>query len=84
MKKDFFVGFNRLITPQIITVLYALTLILSLIGALFNLSQGKVSEAIVLIIIAVFSRVFFECVIVSFKNNEYLKRIAEALEKRPL
>lgn len=77
-------GFNRLITPQIITVLYALTLILSLIGALFNLSQGKVSEAIVLIIIAVFSRVFFECVIVSFKNNEYLKRIAEALEKRPL
>ncbi|WP_232461633.1 hypothetical protein [Tatumella citrea] len=65
-------------------MLYALTLILSLIGALFNLSQGKVSEAIVLIIIAVFSRVFFECVIVSFKNNEYLKRIAEALEKRPL
>ena len=77
-------GFNKLITPQIITVLYALTLVLFLIGAFINLSKGKVSEAIILIIIAVFSRIFFECVIVNFKNNEYLKRIAEALEKRPL
>ena len=77
-------GFNKLITPQIITVLYALTLVLFLIGAFINLSKGKVSEAIILIIIAVFSMIFFECVIVNFKNNEYLKRIAEALEKRPL
>nr|WP_245610141.1 DUF4282 domain-containing protein [Tatumella morbirosei] len=75
-------GFNKLITPQIITVLYALTLVLSLLGAFINLSKGKVSEAIVLLVIAVFSRVFFECVIVNFKNNEYLKRIAEALQKR--
>ncbi len=77
-------GFNKLITPKIITVLYALTLVLFLIGAFINLSQGNVKEAMVLIVIAVFSRVFFECVIVNFKNNEYLKRIAEALEKRQL
>ncbi|CAH5657991.1 hypothetical protein BN1222_04842 [Klebsiella quasipneumoniae] len=35
-----------------------------------------------MVIMAFFSRIFFEGLMVIFKNNEYLRRIAEALEKQ--
>lgn len=77
-------GFDKLITPKIISALYIITTLLFIGAAALSLSNGKTGSAILCIVIAVFSRIFFECIMVSFKNNEYLRRIAEALEKRPL
>ncbi|WP_114195519.1 DUF4282 domain-containing protein [Edaphovirga cremea] len=75
-------NFDRLITPKIINVLYIINLLLFLGAAIYCLFQGKVGEAFALIFFAVVSRVFFECIMIAFKNNEYLRRIAENLESR--
>ncbi|TDT01692.1 DUF4282 domain-containing protein [Erwinia rhapontici] len=77
-------GFDKLITPRIISTLYIITVILFVIAAVISLFNGRVGGAIVSILLAVFCRVFFECIMVTFKNNEYLRRITESLEKRPL
>lgn len=74
-------GFDKLITPKIISALYIITVVLLLFIAVAQFLSGGVSAAIALVIMAVFSRIFFECIMVSFKNNEYLRRIAESLEK---
>lgn len=74
-------GFDRLITPKIISALYIITVVLLLFVAVVQFMSGGVSAAIVLVFTAFFSRIFFECIMVSFKNNEYLRRIAESLEK---
>lgn len=75
-------GFDKLITPKIINVLYGITMLLLVVGAAIAFVNGKPGGAFVLVICAVFCRVFFECIMVSFKNNEYLRRIAEALESK--
>lgn len=77
-------GFDKLITPKIISTLYIITVVLFVIAAIIALFNGQVGGAIVSIISAVFCRVFFECIMIAFKNNEYLRRITESLEKRPL
>lgn len=75
-------GFDKLITPKIINVLYGITMLLLVVAAIITFINGKPAGALVLAICAVFCRVFFECIMVSFKNNEYLRRIAEALESK--
>lgn len=76
-------SFDRLITPKIINALYAITVVLLVVMAGINfISRGFNTFSIMLLILALFSRIFFECVMVSFKNNEYLRRIAESLEKQ--
>ena len=76
-------NFEKLITPKIISTLYIITLVLLVGLAVISLfMRGFNSASIMLLVMAVFSRIFFECVMVSFKNNEYLRRIAEALEKK--
>ncbi|QTF08165.1 DUF4282 domain-containing protein [Brenneria izadpanahii] len=74
-------GFDRLITPKIISILYVITVVLLLFAAVVQFMSGGVSAAIGFIVIAIFSRIFFECIMIAFKNNEYLRRIAESLEK---
>jgi len=76
-------GFDKLVTPKIISAIYIVTVIFLLGGAAINfLSHGFNSASFLLLVAALFSRIFFECIMVSFKNNEYLRRIAEALEKQ--
>ncbi|MCS4273507.1 MULTISPECIES: DUF4282 domain-containing protein [Raoultella] len=75
------IGFDKLITPKIISALYGLTLVALLAAAVFCALAGDVSKATLAVIMALFSRIFFEGIMVVFKNNEYLRRIAEALEK---
>ncbi|BDH45431.1 hypothetical protein TUM12370_14750 [Salmonella enterica subsp. enterica serovar Choleraesuis] len=77
-------SFDKLITPKIITVLYILTLIAFILSAIVAMVHGEIGTGLGLLVTAVFSRIFFECVMVAFKNNEYLRRIAESLESRPL
>lgn len=75
-------SFDRLITPKIINVLYIINLLILFGAAIFCVLQGKIGAALVLVFSAVVSRVFFECIMIAFKNNEYLRRIAENLESR--
>lgn len=77
-------SFDKLITPKIITVLYILTLIVLFCIAIFCLLNGALGMGCTLIVMAIFSRIFFESIMVSFKNNEYLRRITQALESRQL
>lgn len=51
-------GFDKLITPKIISSLYIITVILFVIAAVIALANGKVGGAIVSIIFAVFCRIF--------------------------
>ncbi|MGD8162649.1 DUF4282 domain-containing protein [Pantoea sp. FN0307] len=75
-------GFDKLITPRIISTLYIITVALLAISAVLTFfTSGFSAAGLILLIMAVFARIFFECIMVSFKNNEYLRRIAEALEK---
>ncbi|EPH2478625.1 DUF4282 domain-containing protein [Klebsiella pneumoniae] len=75
------IGFDKLITPKILSALYGLTLAALLVMAVIFGLSGDAQKAIFAVIMALFSRIFFEGLIVVFKNNEYLRRIAEALEK---
>lgn len=72
-----FATFTTLITPQLITVFYwVLSLVIVGIGTYLWTVPSMLSMAIALVLV----RIGFELVMVSFKNNEYLRRIAEAAE----
>ena len=76
-------GFDKLITPKIISTLYIITVAILALAAVITLfTRGFNIASLLLLIMAVFARVFFECIMVSFKNNEYLRRIAESLESK--
>ncbi|MER0124434.1 DUF4282 domain-containing protein [Franconibacter daqui] len=76
-------SFDKLITPRIISALYIITLAFLVIAAVLTFfTRGFNAAGIMLLIMAVFARIFFECIMVTFKNNEYLQRIAESLEKK--
>ncbi|MBA0034769.1 DUF4282 domain-containing protein [Pantoea sp. BIGb0393] len=76
-------GFDKLITPRIISTLYIITVALLVVAAVFTFFTWGVNTAgVQLLVMAVFARIFFECIMVSFKSNEYLRRIAESLEKQ--
>lgn len=76
-------SFDKLITPRIISALYIITLAFLVIAAVLTFfTQGFNAAGIMLLIMAIFARIFFECIMVTFKNNEYLRRIADALEKK--
>ncbi|HBZ1363827.1 TPA: hypothetical protein MYS43_003969 [Klebsiella pneumoniae] len=76
------IGFDKLITPKILSWIYGITLVLLLAIAVLAAMSGDYAKAITMVIMALFSRIFFEGLMVIFKNNEYLRRIAEALEKQ--
>ncbi len=72
-----FANFTSLITPQLITVSYwLLNLIIVMVGTWFWTMSSMVGMVIALVL----TRIGFELVMVSFKNNEYLRRICEAVE----
>lgn len=74
-----FANFTSLITPQLITVSYwLLNLIIVMVGTWFWTMSSMVGMVIALVL----TRIGFELVMVSFKNNEYLRRICESLEAK--
>lgn len=72
--------FDEMITPKILTSLYLFTSLAGVAFIVLLLSKGFVGSAIGTALAVVFNRVIFEFIIVTFKNNEYLKRIANALD----
>lgn len=71
---------DEMITPKILTGIYILTTLFATLAAVFTLINGSIEGAVAWAIVAIFNRIFFECIIVVFKNNEYLRRIAHALD----
>lgn len=72
--------FDDLITPKILTGIYLLTTILAALACIITFIGGSVAGAVGWGLVALLNRIFFECIIVAFKNNEYLRRIADAMD----
>lgn len=72
--------FDDLITPKILTGIYLLTTLLAALACILTFIGGSVGGAVAWGLVALFNRIFFECIIVVFKNNEYLRRIADAMD----
>jgi hypothetical protein len=76
VKNIFF--FEAMLTPKIITFVYWLSLLGIVVGGVGLMIYGEFFRGLLgLIIGGVFTRVCFEMVIIAFKNNEYLRKIAE-------
>ncbi|CAI0910766.1 DUF4282 domain-containing protein [Serratia ficaria] len=76
MRNIFF--FDAMLTPKIITVVYWLALLGVLISSIGMMFYGEFFRGLFgLILGGVFVRVAFEMIIIAFKNNEYLRKIAE-------
>lgn len=76
-------SFDTLITPKIIVYVYWLAMVAAVLGIALNAFAGNMSIVTIVgaVIGLVLLRIPFEIAMVSFKNNEYLRRIAEHLEK---
>ncbi|AML59690.1 DUF4282 domain-containing protein [Serratia rubidaea] len=70
--------FDAMLTPKIITVVYWLTLLGVIVSGIGMMTYSGVFSGLLAILIGgVFVRVAFEMIIIAFKNNEYLRKIAE-------
>jgi hypothetical protein len=70
--------FDSLITPKILTIVYWLALVVVVVGGLSMIFSGSVFTGLFGIIFGALGvRVSFEMIMIAFKNNEYLKKIAE-------
>ncbi|EPG2853846.1 MULTISPECIES: hypothetical protein [Citrobacter] len=77
-----FATFETLITPKIITIVYWLATILLIAGTILSWLQQREGVSISFAVSLIATRVIFELIMVSFKNNEYLRRICEATETK--
>lgn len=77
---DFF-KFGQLITPKILSIVYLLLVIFCIVMAVKTGGTNGM-QMIGWIIAAIVMRVPFEFVMVTFKNNEYLRRICEEIEAK--
>ncbi|KNC92045.1 DUF4282 domain-containing protein [Trabulsiella odontotermitis] len=75
-------GFDYLLTPKLMVFLYWLSMVLIVLGGVFAMIGGEVLRGIGAIIFGMIGcRVMFELIMIAFKNNEYLRRIAENSDK---
>lgn len=74
-----FATFNLLITPRLIAISYW---ILSLLVIITGTWLWTLESLVTMVVTLVLVRIGFELIMVSFKNNEYLRRICEATETK--
>ncbi|KFC06226.1 putative membrane protein [Trabulsiella guamensis ATCC 49490] len=75
-------GFDYLLTPKLMVFLYWLFMVLIVVSGVFAMIGGELLRGIVAIIFGLIGcRVMFELIMIAFKNNEYLRRIAENSDK---
>ncbi|WP_054177530.1 DUF4282 domain-containing protein [Trabulsiella odontotermitis] len=75
-------GFDYLLTPKLMVFLYWLFMVLIVVGGVFAMINGELLRGIGSIIFGLIGcRVMFELIMIAFKNNEYLRRIAENSDK---
>lgn len=76
-----FAYFETLITPRIIVAVYWILTVIYLCVAVYTLTQTNFMAFGIDVLILIVTRISFELIMVSFKNNEFLFRICNALEK---
>lgn len=70
--------FDSLLTPKILTILYWLALVSVLFSGIALIFGGFFFRGLLSIVVGgLGTRVFFELIMIVFKNNEYLKKIAD-------
>ena len=69
--------FDTMITPKVITLLYWIVMVLIIFSGIFMMTQSILQGLAILVGGTIVYRVLFEMIIIAFKNNEYLKKIAE-------
>lgn len=70
--------FDALLTPKILTGLYWLLLVFIIISGVFVMISTSVIGGFFSILGGVLAtRICFEMIMIAFKNNEYLKKIAD-------
>lgn len=76
-----FADFETLITPRIIVAVYWVLTLIYVCIAVYMLVQANFMAFGVDVLILIATRISFELIMVSFKNNEYLFRICNAIDK---
>lgn len=69
--------FEKMITPKILVFLYWITLIAILVIGVLTLFQNFAMGLGIMVGGTIIYRMSFEIIVIAFKNNEYLKKIAE-------
>lgn len=71
-------GFDAMLTPKILVVMYWLGMVVILAAGLYSFSQTSPIFSILGALGGLIGcRMCFELIMIAFKNNEYLRRIAE-------
>lgn len=76
-----FATFGALITPKILVAVYWVLTIIYIIAAVIFAFNGNFNASGLSILVLVITRISFELIMISFKNNEFLFRICNVLEK---
>ena len=75
-------GFDYLLTPRVLVFFYWIVMLFILLGGLYSMFTEHLIAGFFGMIFSLFGcRVMFELIMVAFKNNEYLRRIAENTSK---
>ncbi|PKA29383.1 hypothetical protein CWR41_05405 [Cedecea lapagei] len=75
-------GFDYLLTPRVLVFFYWIAMVLILIGGVYSMFTEHLFTGFIGMIFSLIGcRVMFELIMVAFKNNEYLRRIAENTSK---
>ncbi|MBM3073108.1 hypothetical protein HV346_02850 [Enterobacter sp. RHBSTW-00994] len=71
-------GFDYLLTPRVLVFFYWIAMAFILIGGVYSMfTEHLITGFFGMIFSLIGCRVMFELIMVAFKNNEYLRRIAE-------
>jgi hypothetical protein len=69
--------FDTMLTPRILTLLYWFSLTCVIISGVVATVTGHIWEGLLSLIIGtIMTRVGFEIIMIAFKNNEYLRKLA--------
>ncbi|MBN6043709.1 DUF4282 domain-containing protein [Citrobacter sp. ku-bf4] len=71
-------GFDSLLTPKIMVFLYWIFMVLVVIGGVISIFNGQIIAGLLGTVFSLVGcRVMFELIMIAFKNNEYLRVIAQ-------
>lgn len=70
--------FDKMVTPSILLFLYWFNIVCLVVASVIAVGTGRIFEGLISLFFgAIVLRVFYEILMMAFKNNEYLRRIAE-------
>jgi len=71
-------GFDYLLTTRVLVFFYWIVMLFILLGGIYSMfTEHLIAGFFGMLCSLIGTRVMFELIMVAFKNNEYLRRIAE-------